>query len=90
MTLKNYYNVNMREEGMNTLMRSVYMWMMIGLLVSEITAYDTQKIKQMGDEMETEGETNISKIAVIGASELYLDLINLILMLLEFFGVQKR
>jgi FtsH-binding integral membrane protein len=47
MTLKNYYNVNMREEGMNTLMRSVYMWMMIGLLVSEITAYDTQKIKQI-------------------------------------------
>jgi FtsH-binding integral membrane protein len=90
MTLKNYYNVNTREEGMNTLMRSVYMWMMIGLLVSEITAYDTQKIKQMGDEMETEGETNISKIDIIGASELYLDLINLILMLLEFFGVQKR
>jgi FtsH-binding integral membrane protein len=234
MTLKNYYNVNTREEGMNALMRSVYMWMMVGLLVSGVTAYaaahseilmnmiygnpymiwvlfiieiglviaisaginkmsvdtarmlfilfsfidgltlssifliytsasiaetffiasamfgvmslygyftdtdltswgkllfmaligliiamivnfflksspmewwisvigvvvftgltayDTQKIKQMGDEIEAEGETNISKIAVIGALELYLDLINLFLMLLEFFGAQKR
>jgi len=63
----------------------------IGVIVfTGLTAYDTQKIKQMGEELEAEGETNIAKIAVIGALALYLDLINLFIMLLQFFGNQKR
>ena len=48
-----------------------------------LTAWDTQKIKQMA--METD-EANVGKLATIGALSLYLDFINLFLYLLRFFG----
>ena len=48
-----------------------------------LTAWDTQKIKQMA--AMTPGES-VSKLATIGALSLYLDFINLFLYLLRFFG----
>lgn len=48
-----------------------------------ITAWDTQKIKQMAAMTPSE---SVSKLATIGALSLYLDLINLFLYLLRFFG----
>ncbi|MFZ2445447.1 MAG: Bax inhibitor-1/YccA family protein [Syntrophobacteraceae bacterium] len=63
-------------------------WLMtyIGIIVFVgLTAYDTQKLKEMasagfaGEEMERKG-------AVIGALTLYLDFINLFLLLLRVFG----
>ncbi|WP_316858428.1 Bax inhibitor-1/YccA family protein [uncultured Cohaesibacter sp.] len=57
----------------------------IGVLVfAGLTAYDTQKIKEMyfeGDSSETAG-----KKAIMGALTLYLDFINLFLMLLRLLG----
>jgi len=53
-----------------------------------LTAYDTQKIKKLADTLDD--EENLAKVAVIGALELYLDLINLFLMMLELFGGQRR
>lgn len=57
----------------------------IGVLVfAGLTAYDTQKIKEMyyvGDSAATAG-----KKAVMGALSLYLDFINLFIMLLSLFG----
>jgi len=60
----------------------------IGVLVFVgLTAYDVQKIKTMGEEgIMQQGEAAIRKGAIIGALALYLDFINLFLMLLRFFG----
>ena len=52
-----------------------------------LTAYDVQKIKRMGEEgIMQQGEGAIQKGAIMGALTLYLDFINLFLMLLRFFG----
>ncbi|MTI18282.1 Bax inhibitor-1/YccA family protein [Rhodobacteraceae bacterium RKSG542] len=57
----------------------------IGVLVfAGLTAYDTQQIKEMyayADDSETAG-----KKAIMGALRLYLDFINLFIMLLSLFG----
>jgi len=60
----------------------------IGVLVFVgLTAYDVQKIKTIGEEgIMEQGEVAIRKGAIIGALALYLDFINLFLMLLRFFG----
>ncbi len=48
-----------------------------------LTAWDTQKIKQMAQETD---EANAGKLATLGALSLYLDFINLFLYLLRFLG----
>jgi FtsH-binding integral membrane protein len=53
-----------------------------------LTAYDTQRIKQMYLESDT-GEV-ASKKAVMGALALYLDFINLFMMLLQLFGQRRE
>lgn len=60
----------------------------IGVLVFVgLTAWDVQKIKTMGEQgIMEQGEGAIRKGAIIGALALYLDFINLFLMLLRFFG----
>lgn len=58
----------------------------IGVLVfTGLTAYDSQKIKQMLAMQADMGE-GAQKIALLGASSLYLDFINLFLYLLRIFG----
>ena len=52
-----------------------------------LTAYDTQKIKNMY--YATDSETLSGKKAIMGALTLYLDFINLFIMLLRLFG-QRR
>ena len=61
---------------------------MAGVLVfTGLTAYDVQKIKHMGEAgILEQGEAAIRKGAIMGALALYLDFINLFLMLLHFFG----
>ncbi|NOZ31617.1 MAG: Bax inhibitor-1/YccA family protein [Alphaproteobacteria bacterium] len=57
----------------------------IGVLVFVgLTAYDTQKIKEMY--LESDGAETMGKKAIMGALRLYLDFINLFLMLLRLFG----
>lgn len=60
----------------------------IGVLVFVgLTAYDVQKIKNMGEQgIMEQGEVAIRKGAIMGALALYLDFINLFLLLLRFFG----
>lgn len=61
----------------------------IGVLVfTGLTAYDVQKIKQIGQEAEYKNMP-ASKLSIIGALNLYLDFINLFLMLLRLFGGRK-
>jgi uncharacterized protein len=61
----------------------------IGVIVfTGLTAYDTQQIKEMywaGD-----GSVVAGKKAVMGALRLYLDFLNLFLMLLQFVGVRRN
>jgi len=57
----------------------------VGVLVfAGLTAYDTQQIKNMY--MESDGTAVMGKKAVMGALRLYLDFINLFIMLLSLFG----
>jgi FtsH-binding integral membrane protein len=60
----------------------------IGVLVfAGLTAYDTQRIKEMyfvGDDAATAGRK-----AIMGALTLYLDFINMFIMLLQLFGTQR-
>ena len=72
-------------------MKSSMMYFVISILgvliFVGLTAYDTQKIKNMylaGDNNEAAG-----KKSVLGALTLYLDFINLFIMLLRLFG-QRR
>ncbi|MBU0944942.1 MAG: Bax inhibitor-1/YccA family protein [Proteobacteria bacterium] len=52
-----------------------------------LTAYDVQKIKTIGEQgIMEQGEGTVRKGAIMGALALYLDFINLFLMLLRFFG----
>lgn len=50
-----------------------------------LTAYDSQRIKQIGNMMLGQGEME-HKAALVGALTLYLDFINLFLFLLRLFG----
>ena len=60
----------------------------IGVLIfAGLTAYDTQKIKNEYSELHSH-ETS-GKLAVMGALRLYLDFINLMMMLLHLFGNRR-
>ena len=60
----------------------------IGVLIfAGLTAYDTQKIKNAYSELH-DHETS-GKLAVMGALTLYLDFINLMMMLLHLFGNRR-
>lgn len=66
---------------------SMMQWVIsvIGVLVfTGLTAYDTQQIKEMY--FEGDGRDVATKKSVMGALRLYLDFINLFLMLLHLFG----
>ena len=52
-----------------------------------LTAWDTQKIKEMAYQTD---ESNVGKLATIGALSLYLDFINIFLYLLRFFGNNRN
>ena len=63
-----------------------YLISCVGVLVfTGLTAYDMQKIKRIGEEVEN-GTAHTSPLAVMGALTLYLDFVNLFLMLLRVFG----
>ena len=56
------------------------------VIFSLFTAYDTQRLLEIGT---SDDEAVRSKGAVLGALTLYLDFINLFLMLLRFFGREE-
>ena len=60
----------------------------VGVLIfTGLTAYDTQRIKLMY--AETDGSATMSKKAIMGALTLYLDFINLFIMLMQFLGDRR-
>jgi FtsH-binding integral membrane protein len=79
----------------NIFVRSTQMSMIIsyiGVLVFVgLTAYDTQKLKTMALSVpEGSEEGMVRKNAILGALALYLDFVNLFLMLLRIFGSQRE
>ncbi|MEZ0243766.1 MAG: Bax inhibitor-1/YccA family protein [Sphingomonas sp.] len=57
------------------------------LIFAGLTAYDTQKLKHMYDYVR--GTDMLGKVVIMGALTLYLDFINMFLMLLRLFGSQR-
>lgn len=77
---------------LNIFVRSTFLYTAVtyvGVLVFVgLTAYDAQKIKRMGAQL-AEGSEAERKGAIIGALALYLDFINLFLLLLRIFGRRR-
>ncbi|MGG7517004.1 Bax inhibitor-1/YccA family protein [Allorhizobium undicola] len=57
------------------------------VIFAGLTAYDTQKIKEMY--LESDGYENAGRKAIMGALTLYLDFINLFLFMLRFLGDRR-
>ncbi|MCF8105559.1 MAG: Bax inhibitor-1/YccA family protein [Desulfohalobiaceae bacterium] len=63
----------------------------IGVLVFVgLTAYDTQKLSRMGESAPMDDSTAVRRGTILGALTLYLDFINLFLMLLHFMGQMRE
>ena len=73
-------NIFVGSSGLEMIMTYIGVLIFVGL-----TAYDTQKIKQMFLTAPDASEST-QKYAVLGALTLYLDFINLFLYLLRIFG----
>ena len=76
-------NIFLKSSGLDFAISFLGVFIFIGL-----TAYDTQRIKQTYYHFAGNNEM-VSKMAVMGALNLYMDFINLFIMLLRFFGERK-
>lgn len=72
-------NIFLKSDMMSFIISIIGVLVFVGL-----TAYDTQKIKE--NYLESDGSETMGKKALMGALTLYLDFINLFLMLLRLFG----
>ncbi|WP_291328422.1 Bax inhibitor-1/YccA family protein [Desulfovibrio sp. UCD-KL4C] len=62
----------------------------IGVIVfAGLTAYDSQKLRDMGEMVPSGDETALRRGTIMGALTLYLDFINLFLFLLRFMGAAR-
>jgi len=75
-------NIFLKSSGLDWAISVIGVGVFAGL-----TAYDTQRIKEMYDSMDDDG--TIGRKAVMGALSLYLDFINLFLMLLRLVGDRR-
>jgi FtsH-binding integral membrane protein len=78
-------NMFMRSSGMSMIISYIGVIVFVGL-----TAYDTQKLKTMALSQPAGLDAGVvRKGAILGALSLYLDFINLFLMLLRIFGSRR-
>jgi FtsH-binding integral membrane protein len=75
-------NIFLKSSGLDWAISVIGVGVFAGL-----TAYDTQRIKEMYDSMDDDG--TIGRKAIMGALSLYLDFINLFLMLLRLVGDRR-
>ncbi|GAB7262165.1 MULTISPECIES: Bax inhibitor-1/YccA family protein [Dickeya] len=80
-TLVNFW---LKSEGLQRAITYIGVLVFVGL-----TAYDTQKLKNIGEELSVDDKDNFRKYSIMGALTLYLDFINLFLMLLRLFGNRR-
>jgi FtsH-binding integral membrane protein len=76
-------NMFLHSSGLDMIISYVGVAVFVGL-----TAYDVQKLKNIGAGL-TYGDATASKMALMGGLTLYLDFINLFLMLLRIFGRRR-
>jgi uncharacterized protein len=77
-------NIFFRSPGME------YIISVVGVIIfTALTAYDVQKLKQTYDYVGVNADAE-QKVAIIGALNLYMDFINLFLMLLRFTGDSRK
>lgn len=76
-------NMFMQSSGLSYIISFVAVIVFTGL-----TAYDVQKIKEIGTQVEM-GTEATTKMSIMGALTLYLDFINLFLALLRLFGSRR-
>jgi hypothetical protein len=76
-------NIFVKSEGLTMILNYLGVLVFVGL-----TAYDSQKIKQMLLMAPDAGE-GAQKLALLGSLSLYLDFINLFLYLLRIFGTRR-
>jgi FtsH-binding integral membrane protein len=78
-------NFFLRSEALYYLISYIGVGVFLGL-----TAYDTQRIKQMSDQLGVSaGEADYMRLSILGALRLYLDFINLFLFFLRIFGRRR-
>lgn len=76
-------NIFIKSDGLTMILSYIGVLVFVGL-----TAYDSQKIKQMLQQA-TDVDEDTKKIALLGALSLYLDFVNLFLYLLRIFGRRR-
>ncbi|MEO8088407.1 MAG: Bax inhibitor-1/YccA family protein, partial [Bacteroidota bacterium] len=77
-------NMFLKSSGMSYIISFISVIVFTGL-----TAYDVQKIKNIGATAEP-GTEATAKMSIMGALTLYLDFINLFLALLRLFGSRRN
>ena len=75
-------NIFLQSSALDFMISAIGVIVFVGL-----TAYDTQKIKEMY--LEADDSETMGKKAIMGALRLYLDFINLFIMLLRLFGDRR-
>jgi uncharacterized protein len=76
-------NIFLRSSGME------YIISFLGVIIfTGLTAYDMQKIKTIGQQTQ-EGTETAAKLSIMGALTLYMDFINLFIMMLRLFGGRR-
>ncbi len=83
MIIATVVNIFVKSDGLTMILSYVGVLIFVGL-----TAYDTQKIKQMLLQAPDASE-GAQKIALLGALTLYLDFVNLFIYLLRIFGKRE-
>ncbi len=82
--LASIVNIFMKSSMMDFVISIVGVIVFVGL-----TAYDTQKLKEMGETAPLHDSVAIRRGALLGAITLYLDFINLFLYMLRLFGDRR-
>ncbi|MGM3174302.1 Bax inhibitor-1 family protein [Dickeya lacustris] len=84
MLLATLVNLWLKSTGLQMALSYIGVLVFVGL-----TAYDTQKLKQLGETLSEDNRDEMRKYAIMGALSLYLDFINLFLTLLRLFGNRR-
>ncbi|MBB6113282.1 Bax inhibitor-1 family protein [Rahnella rivi] len=84
LVLASLVNMWLKSSGLANIISYAGVLIFVGL-----TAYDTQKLKNMGAQLSADDRDNFRKYSIVGALTLYLDFINLFLMLLRIFGNRR-
>ena len=81
MILASLVNIFLKSSALAMLLNYVGVLVFVGL-----TAYDTQRLKDMGQYAPMNDATAVRRGSILGALTLYLDFINLFLIMLRLFG----